>query len=316
MAKSENGFEAIPTWGDSRLTQIKAGGVKFRVRRGNVADIFTWLIEEFVERVEPIDEGELDDWGWAFRQVRGGRKLSNHASGTAIDLNSREHWIGTRNTFRPDQVKTIHAILAESKSTIRWGGNYKGRPDDMHWEIRPGVTLRQIGEALDALGRCELGMRQLWLDSVGPDVEFVQKAIGVARVDGWFGATTEGVVERWQESKGLKADGIIGRRGWEALGAVVPAPVPAPVPRPVRPVPAPVRVVDPAPKKKAPPPPPAPVPVQPEKPKQDLGKLRRVRKQRAAQKLRALVPELQDAARTIEDSTKTLVDIPDEQNNR
>jgi hypothetical protein len=84
--------------------------------------------------VEPIDGGTLDDWGYCFRNVRGTTdKLSNHASGTAIDLNATKHPLGHAGTFTVMQTVLIQALC--KKYGIKWGGDYKGRKDEMHFEI-------------------------------------------------------------------------------------------------------------------------------------------------------------------------------------
>jgi hypothetical protein len=89
---------------------------------------------EFHSKVEPLDVGKLDDWGYAYRPIRGETTgLSNHASGTAIDLNASRHPLGRKDTFKPEQVKMIHELI--KKYGLRWGGDYKTRKDDMHFEI-------------------------------------------------------------------------------------------------------------------------------------------------------------------------------------
>lgn len=56
----------------------------------------------------------------------------------------------------------------------------------------------------------------------GPDVEAVQRALVTAgislKVDGVFGKGTEAAVRRFQESRGLKGDGIVGPATRAALG--------------------------------------------------------------------------------------------------
>jgi hypothetical protein len=89
---------------------------------------------EFHELIEPIDEGTFDDWGYAFRMVRGTTdKLSCHSSGTAIDLNATKHPLGKRGTFPPEKVPMIRALA--KKYGLKWGGDFKSRPDDMHFEV-------------------------------------------------------------------------------------------------------------------------------------------------------------------------------------
>jgi peptidoglycan hydrolase-like protein with peptidoglycan-binding domain len=59
--------------------------------------------------------------------------------------------------------------------------------------------------------------------SRGADVRELQRAIGVG-VDGVFGSQTERVLERWQRSHGLVADGVAGPSTRAALG-LGPGPV-------------------------------------------------------------------------------------------
>lgn len=98
-----------------------------------VAPLLINFCKEFHELVEAINQGELDDWGYAFRMTRGSDKiLSNHSSGTAIDLNAIKHPLGKSNTFNRDQSNIIKLLI--TKYGLAWGGNWK-RKDEMHFEI-------------------------------------------------------------------------------------------------------------------------------------------------------------------------------------
>lgn len=104
---------------------------------------------EFHTSVEVIDQGQLDDWGYAFRMTRGSDKvLSNHSSGTAIDLNALKHPLGKSNTFNKEQRNIINLLI--TKYGLNWGGNYKKRKDDMHFEIAGSkefvqAKIKQLG---------------------------------------------------------------------------------------------------------------------------------------------------------------------------
>lgn len=58
--------------------------------------------------------------------------------------------------------------------------------------------------------------------SVGPDVELLQRFLGVAHLgdDGYgtFGPKTEAAVRRYQQMRGLTVDGICGSETWAATG--------------------------------------------------------------------------------------------------
>lgn len=105
-----------------------------RVRPGDVFTIFDHLCRRFHAEVEPIIRPH--SWGYAYRAVRGQTSgFSNHASGTALDLNAPAHGLGLRYTFTANQAAAIRRILADLDGAVRWGGDYTGRPDEMHFEI-------------------------------------------------------------------------------------------------------------------------------------------------------------------------------------
>jgi hypothetical protein len=60
-------------------------------------------------------------------------KLSNHASGSAIDLNASRHPLGQVGTFEPGKVPMLRALA--HKYGLTWGGDYRNRKDEMHFEI-------------------------------------------------------------------------------------------------------------------------------------------------------------------------------------
>lgn len=52
-----------------------------------------------------------------------------------MDYNAPLHPLDTEGTFDAAQVSKIHQILAELDGVVRWGGDYSGRKDPMHFEI-------------------------------------------------------------------------------------------------------------------------------------------------------------------------------------
>jgi len=128
---SQNGWPEVTSARDPRLTSIP--WVTGPVLSGDVAAVLSHVAERFDAEVEPVDVAS--SWGWAHRPVRAGTELSNHASGTAIDLNATAHPLGAAGTFSDEQVATIRDILADVAPAVRWGGDYPDRPDEMHLEI-------------------------------------------------------------------------------------------------------------------------------------------------------------------------------------
>lgn len=104
---------------------------------GPAGFVLAHLALYFHDRVEALDPGVWDDWGWAWRPIRGTTDtLSNHA-GYAMDLNATRHPMGvpTHQTFTATQRARIHTRLAWMRKVVRWGGDYRTRPDAMHFEI-------------------------------------------------------------------------------------------------------------------------------------------------------------------------------------
>ena len=117
---------------------MPGSAVRLTVADGPAGDVLMYVAAQFDQRVEDIDTARgaaPDDWGHADRPIRGGTATSNHASATAIDLNATRHPLGARGTFTTAQVTEIRAILDEVAHVVRWGGDYSGRVDAMHFEI-------------------------------------------------------------------------------------------------------------------------------------------------------------------------------------
>ena len=132
---SHNGWRASKDPAEIDIKSYAVPGTKIKLRCAEaVAPLIIGFAAEFHKLIEPIDEGALDDWGYAFRQIRGSTdNLSNHASGTAIDLNAPKHALGLVGTFPPEKVPMIRALA--KKYGLKWGGDYKNRKDEMHFEI-------------------------------------------------------------------------------------------------------------------------------------------------------------------------------------
>jgi uncharacterized protein YukE len=133
---SQNGWPVNPPL----VTRTIPGtNVRVRVADGPAGDVLMHVLGQVSSRVEDVslnsDRGEHDDWGYANRNVRGAESISNHASGTAVDVNATRHVLGERGTFTPEQTQEIRTILREVDNVVRWGGDYRGRADEMHFEI-------------------------------------------------------------------------------------------------------------------------------------------------------------------------------------
>jgi hypothetical protein len=147
---SQNGWSASP---NLQLRPLSVGGVAFLpgIRDDDdVATVLAYVLTQFHERVEQLRNPGC--WGYSYRENRNDpNSLSNHASGTAVDANAPAHPNGvpTSHTFTPAQIAEVHLILAEVDGAVRWGGDYHGTPDAMHFEINTDApTLHRVAEKL------------------------------------------------------------------------------------------------------------------------------------------------------------------------
>jgi hypothetical protein len=132
---SYNGWTASKDQAEIGIKSYAIKGSKVKLRCAYLAaPLLVAFAEDFHELIEPIDGGALDDWGYCYREVRQvPGKLSNHASGSAIDLNASRHPLGKAGTFPAEKVPMIQALA--KKYGLVWGGDYKNRKDEMHFEI-------------------------------------------------------------------------------------------------------------------------------------------------------------------------------------
>lgn len=157
MSNSQNGWPGlIPA---SKLLHrwtipTRSGDRDLTLRQGSAGFLLCHIALTLSDEVEPIATGPLDDWGYAYREVRDGDDLSNHASGTAVDLNALRHPLGRDGTFTDAQVDRVHTLLKRYRGTVRWGGDYSGRVDEMHFElVEPLPVCESVARRLLASGR-------------------------------------------------------------------------------------------------------------------------------------------------------------------
>ena len=154
MNKSQNGWDASKVRAEIDIDSFPVPGTSIKLTCNKaVAPLLVGFAAEFHLLIEPIDEGSLDDWGWCYREVRGSQTvLSNHASGTAVDLNAKIHPLGKAGTFPLQKVAMIQALAR--KYGLRWGGDYTGRKDEMHFEI--ALSQAKVAKLIGSLDKGEI----------------------------------------------------------------------------------------------------------------------------------------------------------------
>ena len=134
MLTSYNGWPASKDPAEIGIKSYAVPGTTIKLRCAEkVAPLLIGFAAEFHNLIEPLDHGALDDWGYCYRDVRGvPGKLSNHSSGTAIDLNASKHPLGKAGTFEASKVPMLKALA--KKYGLTWGGEWTRR-DEMHVEV-------------------------------------------------------------------------------------------------------------------------------------------------------------------------------------
>ena len=213
-----------PSDNSSKMTTVRAAGIALSVR-AELAPLIEWLLNQTAGHGYGLRHGEC--WGFANRAIRGTNRPSNHSWGLAVDLNAPANPMSAQliTDMPPSMVE-----LWRSKQ-FRWGGDYRGRKDAMHYEFMgtPDDARRLAAEVGAGGGAPPAPAAQpaasgplLNRGAKGADVQRLQERLNAhgttVAVDGDFGPATEQAVRRFQQARGLGVDGKVGPETWAALG--------------------------------------------------------------------------------------------------
>lgn len=137
MTVSQNGYRA----GDGSLiatSTIPGTSVRISLRKGDITTVLLHFATWFDTHIQLLRQA--DTGGYNYRPIAGSTSVSNHGSGTAMDLRWNDHPLGAAGTFTPPQATAIRKQLAFYEGVIRWGGDYSSRKDEMHFEINRGLS--------------------------------------------------------------------------------------------------------------------------------------------------------------------------------
>lgn len=109
------------------------------LRDGSTGFLLVWLALWFNVKIEMLWQAQLDDWGYAYRVIAGSDTYSNHASGTAEDLNATKHGRGL-HTYTKRQRFLLGWVLRFRLRGCIVGGYTWSNPDDMHFEIAKNLS--------------------------------------------------------------------------------------------------------------------------------------------------------------------------------
>lgn len=160
LGTSQNGWPAHPDPEVVKLVRmtipLRSGKSVTLPLRAETAPALIEMVRWWDATVEPVNPG--DTGSYSYRPIRGYSQLSNHASGTAIDINGSRHPLGARGTVSPALAV---AISAKAKSLgLRWGGNYRNRADEMHFEVNAPPPAAAVA-ASEAVWRSKYGQGRI-----------------------------------------------------------------------------------------------------------------------------------------------------------
>ena len=88
------------------------------------------------EKAKLLDRVLTDDGSFVPRFVRGSRTtLSNHAFGSAFDINEKFNKLGRRPALVGEKGSVRELVLVANDWGFWWGGHYDNRKDGMHFEV-------------------------------------------------------------------------------------------------------------------------------------------------------------------------------------
>jgi D-alanyl-D-alanine carboxypeptidase len=130
-------------WAQTNIVRVSIPVKRFLGRDGPLTFEFHRLAaEQLVEMwLEWEKEGLLDhivtfDGSYVPRFMRGSRtKLSNHAFGTAFDINAQFNALGAEPARMRERGCVRELVPIANKYGFFWGGHFQGRSDGMHFEV-------------------------------------------------------------------------------------------------------------------------------------------------------------------------------------
>lgn len=128
---SENGWIMVDERSCKWKTIPGSDDVNLLIRAGQPEAIMTAYAADINAYVQRLRDDDSACWT-AVNDVGS----SNHLSGTAMDLNWRDHAFRIADAgFNPEQIHTIRELLDFYEGMIFWGNDWESPKDAMHWQM-------------------------------------------------------------------------------------------------------------------------------------------------------------------------------------
>lgn len=156
---------------------IPGSSVTLQLKGGDAGTILAYVARRFNAEVEPLIRAQCGGYEYR-RNVNNPSVWSNHASGTAMDLNWSRHPNGAKGTFSAGQVAAIRRILSACNGTVYWGGDYRGTTDEMHFEINVSPWSSKLRDTVASINGIGKPTRTISLRAVVNDQYVCAEAAG------------------------------------------------------------------------------------------------------------------------------------------
>lgn len=133
---SKNGWpvESASDAGGAVWARTIAGtAITIGVRIGVVETLFAHLIRRYHYEIDALREGDVV----GFLPASASDELSNHRSGTAIDIRPSWYPKGSAGGYSKLDTETLNSILYDFEGLIAWGG-HSDPVDESHFELVVG----------------------------------------------------------------------------------------------------------------------------------------------------------------------------------
>lgn len=220
--ESDNLVSVSPPWKMTYSGKPVAGCRVHKKCAASLKRIFEAIWERCGRSQAEIDHIGMSIYagGYVFRNIRGGRSLSMHSYGCAVDFDPARNGLGNKN---PQMDRRV--IEEFEREGWEWGGHW-GRVDGMHFQAaRTRAVPKRLGPARSTSSRrAPAATGELTRD----EIAWAQRrlhALGyseVGFVDGVAGDRTTRAVRAFQGDDGLPVTGKLDKRTMARLSDAEP----------------------------------------------------------------------------------------------
>lgn len=163
MVLAQNGWTGIPRAAFPPLHNwnipCSDGSIRtVPLRQGSAGFLLCHFAMWWDATISPIPGGVFDEWGYSYRYIGNSGVLSNHAPGTALDIDATQFPQGTYH-LTAKQRSLIKRRMTFFSGTLAHGAFYRTTVDEMHSEI--AALLPAVEKKARALADSERGYRLL-----------------------------------------------------------------------------------------------------------------------------------------------------------